>query len=106
METIKVNENILINLTKQKFYFANPETNYEVTIKTKHSVAQLLFPQLWSGQVVPLRVPQLCQDLPLVAPRVVTVGVLRGLLLRALLPCNTMTDQPDALLPSLCIEHG
>ena len=54
---------------------------------TRGSVADLLGPAA-PRPLVPLRVPQLGDDLPLVSPGAGPVRVQRRLQLAALLPCN------------------
>ena len=67
---------------------------------TRGSVGDLLGPAA-PRPLVPLRVPQLGDDLPLVSPGAGTVRVQRGLQLAALLPCNTSDTHTLVMLRHL-----
>ena len=99
-----------ILLRTNSIYFQNEEhpTN-------NGSVADLLGPAAPLCPLVPLRVPQLGDDLPLVSPGARPVRVQRRLQLAALLPCNTDTDTllmlrhlrydatADSIQPKCCV---
>ena len=67
---------------------------------TRGSVGDLLGPAA-PRPLVPLRVPQLGDDLPLVSPGAGTVRVQRRLQLAALLPCNTSVSDTLVMLHHL-----
>ena len=84
--------NILIYFSsyyeQTQYIFSKRRTPNKHNDVTPGSVADLLGPAA-PRPLVPLRVPQLGDDLPLVSPGAGPVRVQRRLQLAALLPCNT-----------------
>ena len=89
-----------ILLPTNSILFSKRRTPNKHNDVTHGSVADLLGPAA-PRPLVPLRVPQLGDDLPLVAPGAGTVRVQRRLQLAALLPCNTSDTDTLVMLRHL-----